>query len=106
MTDTIKISLTSTNCLTRWRCHVCGGMTEKDPVLAEGRQDLPNNEYRIVRVCDQCLRGADGLSIDKRLESYARFLDTEAEITRAMIGSLEVPTFAEWKAAQGETISF
>ena len=54
MTDTIKISLTSTNCLTRWRCHVCGGMTEKDPVLAEGRQDLPNNEYRIVRVCDQC----------------------------------------------------
>ena len=35
MTDTIKISLTSTNCLTRWMCHVCGGMTEKDPVLAE-----------------------------------------------------------------------
>ena len=106
MTDTINIALTSTNCLTRWMCHVCGGMTEKDPVLAEGRQDLPNNEFRTVRVCDQCLRGADGLSVDQRLENYARFLDTEAEITRALIGRLDVPTFAEWKAAQGEMIEF
>ena len=104
--DTIKISLTRTNFLTRWHCHVCGGRTEKDEVLAEGRQDLPNNEYRIVRVCDQCLRGADGLSIDKRLESYARWLEAEADFTRALIGRLEVPTFAEWEAAQGETIAF
>jgi hypothetical protein len=105
MTDhMIKVSLTQACRWTRWKCHVCGGRTEKDEILAEGKQDLPNNEYRIVRVCDQCLRGADGLWIDKRLESYARFLDTEAEITRALIGRLEVPTFAEWKAVQGEMI--
>ena len=104
--DTIKISLTETNFLTRWACHVCGGWTEKDPVLAEGKKDLPNNEYRVVRVCDQCLKGADGLSIDQRLESYARFLDTEAEITRAMIGKLEVPSHAAWEAAQGEMVMF
>ncbi len=106
MADTIKISLTETNFHTRWACHVCGGRTEKDPVLAEGRQDLPNNEYRIVRVCDQCLKGAGGLSIDRRLENYARFLEAEAEITRALIGRLEVPTYAEWEAAQGEMIAF
>ena len=106
MTDTIKISLTRTNYLTRWHCHVCGGRTEKDEMLAEGKQDLPNNEYRVVRVCGQCLKGADGLSIDQRLENYARFLDVEAEITRALIGNLQVPSYAEWEAAQGETIPF
>ena len=103
MTDRmIKVSLTQACIWTRWHCHVCGGRTEKDPVLAEGKQDLPNNEYRVVRVCDQCLKGADGLSIDQRLENYARFLDVEAEITRALIGKLQVPSHAEWEAANRE----
>jgi hypothetical protein len=97
--DTIKISLTRTNFLTRWHCHTCGGWTEKDPVLAEGKQDLPNNEYRIVRVCDQCLKGAEGLSIDQRLENFVRVLEDEVKFTRAMIGRLQVPTHAEWWAA-------
>ena len=112
MTDTIKVSLAPTNFLTRWPCHVCGGRTEKDPVLAEGKQDLgPSNDgtvrdYRTVRVCDQCLKGADGLSIDQRLESFAKSLDAEAELTRAMIGRLQVPSYAEWEAAQGEMTPF
>ncbi len=106
MTDTIKISLTTTNFLTRWACHVCGGRTEKDPVLAEGKKDLPNNEYRVVRVCDQCLKGAEGRSIDQRLELYARGLEAEAKLTRAMIGRLQVPSYEAWVDAQGETISF
>ncbi len=93
-------------------CHVCGGRTEKDPVLAEGEQDIgpsddgKGREHRIIRVCDQCLKGADGLSIDQRLESFARFLDAEAKFTRAMIGRLQVPSYAEWEAAQGESIAF
>lgn len=112
MTDgVIKISLTPTNCLTRWHCHVCGGQTGKDPVLAEGEQDLPSDglpgrKGRIVRVCEQCLKGADGVSLDERLETFARQLEYEAEITRAMIGKLEVPSYAEWEVAQGEMVAF
>ena len=109
MTGTIEISLTPANFWTRWPCHVCGGRTEKDPVLAEGEQNLPSDglpgrKFRIVRVCDQCLKGADGVSLDQRLETFARQLEYEAEITRAMIGKLDVPSYAEWKAAQGEMI--
>ncbi|MCH8167162.1 MAG: hypothetical protein IIC03_04445 [Proteobacteria bacterium] len=104
MTGIIEISLTPANFLTRWPCHVCGGRTEKDPVLAEGEQNLPSDglpgrKYRTVRVCDQCLKGADGLSIDQRLETYARQLEYEAELTRAMIGKLQVPSHAEWEDA-------
>ena len=113
MTDNvIKISLTETNFLTRWHCHVCGGRTEKDPVLAEGEQDIgPSDdgngrEHRTVRVCDQCLKGADGLSIDQRLDLYARQLDAAAELTRALIGNLQVPSYTEWEAAQGEMVHF
>ena len=110
--DIIKISLTKANFWTRWHCHICGGRTEKDPVLAEGVQDLgPSDDgkgcdYRTVRVCDQCLKGAEGVSIDQRLENFARWLDAEAELTRALIGKLQVPSYAEWKAAQGEEVMF
>ena len=106
MTGTIKISLTTTNFLTRWPCHVCGGTTEKHSVLAEGEQDLLHgeygagpNEYRTVRVCGQCLNGADGLSIDQRLENHVRMLEDKAKLTRALIGNLQVPSYAEWEAA-------
>jgi len=107
MTDNvIKVSLTRTNYLTRWHCHVCGGRTEKDPVLAEGKQDLgPSGDgkgcnSRTVRVCPNCLEGADGVSLDQRLESFARWLEYEAQITRAMIGKLQVPSFKEWQDAE------
>lgn len=104
MTDNIKIELTETNFLTRWPCHVCGGTTEKDSVLAEGEQDMPSDglpgrKYRTVRVCHECLRGDGGLSIDQRLENFALRLEAEAALTRAMIGKLQVPSYAEWEAA-------
>ena len=103
--DTIKISLTQACAWTRWPCHVCGGCTEKDPILAEGEQDLGPTEigvgrkYRTVRVCDRCLKGTGGLSIDQRLENFASLLEAEAELTRALIGRLKVPSHAEWEAA-------
>ena len=103
--DMIKVSLTSNNFLTMWLCHVCGDRAERDAVLAAGERDLgpsddgKGREFRTVRVCDQCLKGAEGLSIDQRLENFARFLDAEAKLTRAMIGRLQVPSYAEWKAA-------
>ncbi len=97
---TIKVELVETNFLTRWPCTVCGGCTEKVPILAEGRQDLSSGdihvgEHRIVRVCENCLRlGA----IDDRLELHARQMEAEAQLLREMIGRLQVPTFAEWQA--------
>ena len=113
-TAVIEVSLIPTNYLTNLHCNVCGGWIEKDPVLAEGEQDisLPNNDpaTRIVRVCDQCLKGADGLSIDQRLDIHARQLESEAKHTRAMIGRLQVPSYAEWEAAcieqDGEPVHF
>jgi len=106
----IKISLTPTSVLTRWPCHVCGGWTEKDPVLAEGEQDisLPDDgpEMRTIRVCGNCLKGTDGLSIDQHLELRANGLAAEADLTRAMIGNLRVPSYAEWESAQGEMVMF
>ena len=103
--DIIKVSPTETNFLTRWPRHVCGGRTYKEAVLAEGVQDLgpsadgKGRDYRTVRVCDQCLEGAEG-TIDERLELYASRLDAEAEHTRALIGRLQVPSFAELEAAR------
>ena len=103
MSDTIKISLTPTNFFTRWHCHVCGGHTEKVSVLAEGEQDisLPDDgpEMRTIRVCEQCLKGCDGLSIDQHLELYAGHLEAEAAVTREMIGKLDVPSYANWEDA-------
>ena len=103
MTDTIKIKLIEANFHTRWHCHVCGGRTEKVAILAEGKQDisLPDDgpEMRTVRVCEQCLKGTDGLSIDQRLELTAKGFEGAAHMTRMMIGKLEVPSYAEWEAA-------
>ena len=88
---TIKVELVETNFLTRWPCTVCGGCTEKVPILAESKTG--------ERVCESCLRAGN---IDERLEQYALVLDTAldtaAAATRSLIGRLSVPTFAEWQA--------
>jgi hypothetical protein len=81
----IEIKLTITRMLTRWPCHVCGGCTEKVSVLAESECGL--------RVCEQCLEAGD---IDARLEAYAASLERCAAETRALIGRLRVPSFAEY----------
>lgn len=88
---TIKVELVETNFLTRWPCTVCGGCTEKVPILAESKTG--------ERVCESCLRAGN---IDERLEQYALVLDTAvdtaAAATRSLIGRLSVPTYAEWQA--------
>ncbi len=101
--DTIDIKLTETNFLTRWHCHVCGGHTEKVPVLAEGELLLPTGHSHgegydcyTVRVCEQCLQAGE---IDARLERTARQIEANADFTRALIGKLRVPSYAEWNAA-------
>ncbi len=102
--DTIDIELTPSNFLTRWYCHVCGGHTEKVPVLAEGELLLPTGHSHgegydcyTVRVCEQCLQADE---IDARLELTARQIEANVDFTRALIGKLRVPSYAEWKAAE------
>ena len=97
---TIEVKLVKAFGYRRRPCTVCGGWTEKIPILAEGRQDLSSGDYhagehRIVRVCETCLRlGA----IDDRLELHARQMEAAAQSLREMIGRLQVPTFEEWQA--------
>ena len=93
---TIEVNLVEAFGLRRWPCTVCGGCTEKVPILAEGQQPLSNDgEYRIIRVCENCLQFGE---IDEKLEQHTLMLETEARLLREMIGRLQVPTFEEWQA--------
>ena len=102
----IEIKLTETNFFTRHPCTICGGCTEKVAILAEGTQQLGDGDSRTVRVCETCIEGCDGeglppgFGIDYRLDLRARQLEAEAALIRSMMGQLEVPTFAEWCAAE------
>ena len=48
-------------------------------------------------VCEFCLE-AGAVAIDERLERYAAALEATAAATRALIGRLVVPSYAEWLA--------
>jgi hypothetical protein len=83
----IKIELVKSDFLTWHPCSVCGGYTEKVTVLARGHGLL---------VCETCLKAGD---IDERIERHAAALEAMAAETRALIGRLVVPSYAEWQAA-------
>jgi hypothetical protein len=83
----IKIELVKSDFLTRYPCSVCGGYTEKVTVLARGHGLL---------VCETCLEAGN---IDERIERHAAALEAMATETRALIGRLVVPSYAEWQAA-------
>ena len=84
----IKIELVRSDSLTRHPCNVCGWYTERVPVWARGHGLL---------VCEGCLEAGAG-EIDERLERYAAALEATAAATRALIGQLVVPSYAEWQA--------
>jgi hypothetical protein len=91
--NVIEIKLVDTNYLTRWSCTVCGGHTDKVPVLAES--DGPPSSC--IRVCEQCLEEGE---IDARLIKHAqRIREPYATQLRLLVGKLRVPTYEQWKAA-------
>jgi hypothetical protein len=94
-TDKIVFRLVRTNVLTRWHCHICGGETEKVSILCESGDDLRVG----LRICESCLSCRD---FDAHLEGYAQALEAEAARTRALIGRIEAPSFAEWEKATAE----
>jgi hypothetical protein len=114
MTDKIKMKLVETNVLTRWPCDVCGGCTEKVSILCESDNCLR------PRVCEFCLKNADadGSYIDGTLRRWAERLEQQpkynkqqvkddkqqAAYVRSLIGRLELPSYAEWEAAEAAVV--
>ena len=92
MQDPIKLELVETNFLTRWPCHVCGGCTEKHPILAE----VTEGPFKDFRACETCMESRD---FDAKLTAQAERLEEHAACLRAAVGRLEVPTFQEWEDA-------
>jgi hypothetical protein len=94
-TEKIVFRLVRTNVFTRWPCHICGGETEKVPILCES-----GGETKVgLRICERCLSCRD---FDAHLESHAQALEAQAAQTRALIGRIEAPSFAEWKQAMAD----
>ena len=89
----IKIELVRGFGAVRRHCHVCGGMTEKETILCEGKDEAGHT----VRVCETCL--AEG-NIDARIVAHAERLERIAADTRQLIGRLKVPAYSEWLAAR------
>jgi hypothetical protein len=84
----IKIELVRSDSLTRQPCNVCGWYAERCSVWARGHG---------LQVCESCLE-AGAVAIDERLERHAAALEAGAAATRALIGRLVVPSYAEWLA--------
>jgi hypothetical protein len=93
MSDSIEIKLVETNFYTRWPCTVCGGHTEKVPVLAEAKDTINGGD---IRICERCLECGD---IDDELSRHADRLEAAAQEIRNLKGHLKVPSFQEWQAA-------
>ena len=88
----VEVQLVKSFMLTRWPCHVCGGHTDKLPVLAE----VQGGEHDGFRVCETCIRNRD---FDEKLHQSAERLEAQAAELRSLGGRLRVPSYREWEAA-------
>ena len=95
--EKVRFELVSTNVHTRWPCHVCGGCTEKEPILCE----VPDGPYKGLRICEFCLQ-AGKEKVNERLEKQIKSLEDQITELRSLAGRLEFPTYEEWQAAYEE----
>ena len=93
--DKIVFELVETNYLTRWRCHICGGCTEKEPILCE----VKSGEYKGTRVCESCLKCGH---FDDHIRAQIESLERYAESLKSMLGRIQAPTFEQWQDAISE----
>jgi hypothetical protein len=87
----VKVELVRSCYLTRYPCHVCGGLTGKDSILAEVKE----GEFKGFRVCRQCIAQRD---FDRKLLKRAEHLTEVVTTLRSLVGRLEVPTLQEYEA--------
>lgn len=97
--ERVKVELVENEFFARGLCHLCGGQTKKRLVLAE----LTSGELKGFRVCGNCLDESRG-SVDEKLAARAELLEKRASAIRGMIGRLDVPTLAEYQAAEQEAL--
>lgn len=90
--EKIIFELVETNFLTRWPCHICGGCTEKEPILCE----VKSGEYKGTRVCESCLKCGH---FDDHIRAQIESLEKYAESLKSMIGRIQAPTYEQWEAA-------
>jgi hypothetical protein len=93
-TQPIVVRLIPTNVFIRGVCTICGGLTEKDSVLAKARTSEGD-----VRVCVRCLEQRD---FAKKLEDRAAGFEEKARWLRTQPSRLDVMTLKEWKDAESE----
>ena len=96
----VKAELCRAPALIRHACHLCGGRTEKVPVHCV----VQSGDFAGFRVCEGCLeRHAGPGSIDAVLTERAREVlqaaNCEAAELLALVGRLQIPSFAAWSAA-------
>lgn len=84
----IKMELVETTVFTRWPCTICGGVTEKVPILCESPGGM--------RVCEECLKTGN---LDERLRGNIARHEAHIVQLRDLIGRLVVPSYGDWKAA-------
>ena len=77
--------------LMRRSCTICGGYTEKVPVLCQGA----TGDGAAVRACESCLKARD---TDTILRKHALWLEGRAAYVRGLVGQLELPTYEAWEA--------
>jgi hypothetical protein len=92
----ITLKLIKTNIFTRYPCTICGGYTDKNAVLCEGDDNVNGGG---VRACEQCLEAGQD-QIDARLKEHIAAVEEQAQMLRKLVNQIQVPTFAEWEAAE------
>ncbi len=90
--ERIKVEIFGTNYRAEFPCNVCGGKYTKESLVAVVLSD----PCKGFRVCPKCLKSRD---FDEKLSEQAERLEAQAMALRALVGMLDVPTFAEWKTA-------
>lgn len=93
--EKIVFELVETNFLTRWPCNICGGCTEKDPILCE----VKSGEYKGMRICTSCLTcGNYDDNIRAQIDDHERYI----KLLKSMLGRIEAPTYDQWWDATNE----
>lgn len=88
--EKVRFGFVETRFFTRYPCHICGGVTEKDVIIVE----VLEGEFKGLRICPFCLESGD---TDGRLQKHIDRLLSEAEELRSLMGRIEAPTYQEWQ---------